>query len=113
MSTLLLLMDLQLRFWVTEMTWRDISDVFGFQVAVNVISVTQNLSCKSMSNNTPCTLLAELVIAFSSLYCCPQAISGQMASGCGVIVRYSLKCSSDLYSWHHKSAYTFFAFLRP
>ena len=47
-----------------------------------VKSVNVNLSCKSVSNNAPCTSLAELAIAFSSLYCCPQAISGPVAAPC-------------------------------
>ncbi len=35
----LLLMDLQLRFGVTETRWRDVTDVFGFQLAVQVCSL--------------------------------------------------------------------------
>ncbi len=60
-----------------------------------------------MSSNIPCTLLAELVTAFSSLYCHKQ-FQGQwqMAIDYGVIVRYSPKCNFEIYSCRQKSAFS-------
>ena len=45
---ILLLMDLPLRVWVTEMTWRDVTDVFGFHLAVLLVKVCSLVDFYSM-----------------------------------------------------------------
>ena len=68
----------------------------------HVISATQNLCYKSLSSNTLCAMLAELVIAFSSLCCCHKQFQDQwqLFIDWGVNVQYSLECNFDLINDH-------------
>ena len=73
-----------------------------------VISVTQNLSWKSLSNNAPSHCLQSLWQHFPACNVAHKQFQdqGQLPLDCGVNVRYSLRSSFDLYSCRQKSAYT-------
>ncbi len=55
-------MDLQLRFCVTELTWRDVTDVFGFQFAVRVHSLVWWTPMACASNMDLVLSLAHLLM---------------------------------------------------